>query len=160
MHQNIPRGTAYSHFNRHLFPFPPAAAVAAITGFMTRLRYPPTMLWEIPQAFLPGFSQSTPHRVTSGSTSLSDGPSSQRWDCVWERCIGPGHGISHVDPANGLPRYYRPGSLEGAWEGLFAVRTSYLLIFLIVLMFSSMQSLAYMPQCYPVIPRRSSPRQQ
>ena len=77
-------------------------------------------MWSLPSQMF--FGPPQPVLEASGSRS-SNGLSSQQWDCVWERCVDLSLGKGYLHPIKG-PRYYRPGSLDGSWEGLFMVRIS------------------------------------
>jgi hypothetical protein len=49
--------------------------------------------------------------------SMSDSESTE-WDCHWERCRVLGQDRFN----NTLTRSFRPGSIEGLWEGIFTVK--------------------------------------
>jgi hypothetical protein len=51
----------------------------------------------------------------------SDSTESHEWECEWGRCIS----LGRVKFDKIFADSFRPGSLEGVWEGLFTVRTSY-----------------------------------
>ncbi|KAF8483259.1 hypothetical protein JB92DRAFT_2799925 [Gautieria morchelliformis] len=111
------RGTPYRHFSRQLYLTPPATAISAVSGYIARLREPESTIFASTNQVNSESHGLTSHREADWGSI--QGSSSQRWDCVWERCIGFGLDGACVDPTNGLARYYRPGSLEGSWEGLF-----------------------------------------
>lgn len=54
--------------------------------------------------------------------------SSREWEGEWARTVGVGD--TRVVLGNTLSGAFRPGSLEGVWEGLFTVRPIIILAFL------------------------------
>lgn len=56
------------------------------------------------------------------SPSLSGIPSkSLEWECEWGRCLS----LGHAEYDRFLTASYKPGSIEGIWEGMFTVRVHF-----------------------------------
>ncbi|KAF8583511.1 hypothetical protein K439DRAFT_1348493 [Ramaria rubella] len=86
----------YTHYGLSSVVVSPAISIPAILGYMSRMHVDTGVV--------------TFDTEASTATAIS-----HRWDCDWERCI-----VSKADGSKpNLERVYRPGTLEGAWEGLF-----------------------------------------
>lgn len=78
-------------------------------------------------------------RETEGSSRFRDKSipptRSERWECQWYRCLSVFGGVSAVTSGSGgaglgsdnlvASGTYRPGSIEGVWEGVFTVSFSF-----------------------------------
>lgn len=78
------------------------------------------------------FLSLAPHRLTGADALQPMSPSvpslvspqirmSPEWDCEWERCkrLAGNHAPTPENPS----ATFKPGTMEGVWEGLFTVRT-------------------------------------
>ncbi|KAF5375424.1 hypothetical protein D9615_007937 [Tricholomella constricta] len=91
---------------------PPPLATPAILSFLTLVNRPAE-----------GVSYSTPLPPSHASCVT---PEKLEWECEWERCRSLGEG----EFDNILTKSFRPGSIEGVWEGLFTVGIEFLVDFL------------------------------
>jgi hypothetical protein len=47
---------------------------------------------------------------------------SSEWECEWERCCN----LGQANFGNVLTNSFRPGSIDGLWEGIFTVKRNFL----------------------------------
>ncbi|KAF8583492.1 hypothetical protein K439DRAFT_1412011 [Ramaria rubella] len=100
----------YRYFGHPISAAPPATAISAILGYITRVKIALKLVWSSTPA-----SHLAEHREAWDWGAIN-GSFSQRWDSDWERCIGPRTNDPFI---NGMQRFYRAGTLEGVWEGIF-----------------------------------------
>jgi hypothetical protein len=89
---------------------PPPLATPAVLSFLT--------LTNRASPFSLGFDTIglTNSRVPAISLPIASQDSNE-WECEWERCSN----LGQANFGNALTSSFRPGSIEGLWEGIFTV---------------------------------------
>ena len=95
------------HFEQTLRLSPPSLAAPAILSFFTiaNIIRASTQVLSLPWPLSP-------------PRSLPPVGQSEELDCEWEKCLNLGQLVLDTHPT----RAFRPGSMEGVWEGIFTVR--------------------------------------
>ncbi|KAG6820260.1 hypothetical protein H0H93_003268 [Arthromyces matolae] len=99
----IPRTASIDYFSQHPHLAPPPLATPAILSFLTLVN-------KLAEGV--GYSTPIPPSVSPSHLRLRD---KAEWECEWQRCVILGRG--NFD--NILTDAFKPGSIEGVWEGMF-----------------------------------------
>ncbi|GLB44532.1 hypothetical protein LshimejAT787_1701590 [Lyophyllum shimeji] len=97
----FPQSTPVEYYSERWLLAPPPLAIPAILSFLTLVN-----------KLAEGVGYSTP---LPPSHPLTSTPKVVEWECEWDRC----RSLAQAEYDNILTESFRPGSIEGVWEGLF-----------------------------------------